>query len=238
MSNTPNFANFLGQRILVVGGSSGIGLATAALAAQQSAQVTVAGRDPGKLDHALAAIGGARAARLDMIDPVAVEGFFATHDPFDHVIVTAAALISGPMRALPLEDARATFDAKFWGPYTIARYARIADHGSLTLVSGAAARRPRGGRAPVAAASSAVEALTKVLASEFAPIRVNCVAPGLIDTPMLRAARPAGTASHPPAQPVARAGHAEEVAFQILACAANPYMTGAIIDVDGGILLT
>ena len=238
MSNTPNFASFLGQRFLIIGGSSGIGLATAALAAQQSAQVTVAGRDPDKLDHALAAIGGARAARMDMTDALAVEGFFTTHEPFDHVIVTAAALTSGPIRALPLEDARASFESKFWGPYTIARYARIADHGSLTLVSGAAARRPRAGRASVAAASSAIETLTRVLASEFAPVRVNCVSPGLTDTPMLRAARPAGTASQPPSQPIARAGHPEEVAFQILACAANPYMTGAVIDVDGGIQLT
>lgn len=238
MSNTPSFASFLGQRFLIIGGSSGIGLATAALAAQQSAQVTIAGRDPAKLDHALAAIGGARAARMDMTDTDAVEGFFATHDPFDHIIVTAAALHSGPIHSLSLEDARASFESKFWGPYIIARHARITEHGSLTLVSGAAARRPRAGRAVVAAASSGIETLTKVLAAELAPIRVNCVSPGLTDTPMLRAARPAGTASHPPAQPIARAGHAEEVAFQILACAANPYMTGAVVDVDGGIQVT
>lgn len=229
------FDGLAGQHVLVVGGSSGIGQAVAAMAARHGASVTIAGRDAARLAAAVATVGGEGAA-LDMLDEAAVEAFFASREPFDHVIVTAAQLRSGPIRDLPLADAKATFDSKFWGSYLIARHAKIAEGGSLTLTSGAGGRRPRAGRAAVAAATVAVEALTRVLASEFAPVRVNCVSPGLVDTPLLRSVRPAS--SPPPPQPVARVASPEEIAFQILACAVNPFMTGAIVDVDGGLALT
>lgn len=229
------FDGLAGQHVLVVGGSSGIGQAVAAMAARHGASVTIVGRDAARLAAAVATAGGEGAA-LDMLDETAVEAFFASREPFDHVIVTAAQLRSGPIRDLPLADAKATFDSKFWGSYLIARHAKIADGGSLTLTSGAGGRRPRAGRAAVAAATVAVEALTRVLASEFAPVRVNCVSPGLVDTPLLRSVRPAS--SPPPPQPVARVASPEEIAFQILACALNPFMTGAIVDVDGGLALT
>ena len=229
------FDGLAGQHVLVIGGSSGIGQAVAAMAARHGASVTIAGRDAARLAAAVATAGGEGAA-LDMLDETAVEAFFASREPFDHVIVTAAQLRSGPIRDLPLADAKATFDSKFWGSYLIARHAKIAEGGSLTLTSGAGGRRPRAGRAAVAAATVAVEALTRVLASEFAPVRVNCVSPGLVDTPLLRSVRPAS--SPPPPQPVARVASPEEIAFQILACAVNPFMTGAIVDVDGGLALT
>lgn len=229
------FDGLAGQHVLVVGGSSGIGQAVATMAARHGASVTIAGRDAARLAEAVATAGGEGAA-LDMLDETAVEAFFASREPFDHVIVTAAQLRSGPIRDLPLADAKATFDSKFWGSYLIARHAKIVESGSLTLTSGAGGRRPRAGRAAVAAATVAVEALTRVLASEFAPVRVNCVSPGLVDTPLLRSVRPAS--SPPPPQPVARVARPEEIAFQILACAMNPFMTGAIVDVDGGLALS
>lgn len=229
------FDGLAGQHVLVVGGSSGIGQAVAAMAARHGASVTIAGRDAARLAEAVATVGGEGAA-LDMLDEAAVEAFFASREPFDHVIVTAAQLRSGPIRDLPLADAKATFDSKFWGSYLIARHAKIVDGGSLTLISGAGGRRPRAGRAAVAAATVAVETLTKVLASEFAPVRVNCVSPGLVDTPLLRSVRPSD--SPPPPQPVARVAKPEEIGFQILASALNPFMTGAIVDVDGGLALT
>jgi NAD(P)-dependent dehydrogenase (short-subunit alcohol dehydrogenase family) len=233
MAGFPSFQMLSGARLLVIGGSSGIGLATARRAGAEGARITIASRNADRMDAARAQIGtGCETHVLDMTDAGAVDRFFDAHPPFDHVVVTAAALASGRVRDLPPATARATFESKFWGPYTVARAARIVDDGSLTLVSGAAARRPRAARAPVAAACAAIEALTRVLAAEFAPVRVNCVAPGLVDTPMLRAAIPPG--GPPPSQPVARWGAADEIAFQILACACNPYMTGAVIDVDGG----
>ena len=232
----PALADLAGQRVLVIGGGSGIGLATAQCAAAQGARVTIAGRDAAKLAAAVATLGeDAAIASFDMTDAGQVESFFAGAPAFDHVVVTAAALHSGPVRELPLDKARAAFDSKFWGPYLVARFARIAGQGSLTLVSGAAARRPRAGRGAVAAASAAIEALTRVLAAELAPVRVNCVSPGLVDTPMLRAARAA--IAPPPGLATGRIGRSEEIAFQILACAANPYMTGVIVDVDGGLSL-
>lgn len=237
MMNFPGLDGLAGKRILVVGGSSGIGLAVAQSAAYHGALVTLAGRDADKAKAAAASCGAdATGAALEMTDEAAVSAFFAGTGPFDDVVVTAAQLRSGKVRDLPVETARATFDSKFWGSYLIARYARIADGGSLVLTSGAAARRPRAGRAPVVAASAAVEALTKVLAAEFAPIRVNCVAPGLVDTPMLRAAR--DPESPPPPQPVARVADPLEIAFQILACLVNPFMTGTVVDIDGGLSLT
>lgn len=237
MNAAPAFASLAGRRLLIVGGSSGIGLATAALAAAHGAIVTVAGRNARRAAEAAANIGqGTTSAALDMTDESAVEAFFADHPPFDHIVVTAAEIRSGPIRDLPLDTARTTFASKFWGPYIVAHFARLAETGSLTLVSGAAARRPRAGRAPVAAACAAVEALTKVLAADLAPVRVNCIAPGMVDTPMLRAARAPDAPF--PAQPVRRPAAAEEVAFQILACAVNPYMTGSIIDVDGGLAVS
>ncbi|MBN8848560.1 MULTISPECIES: SDR family oxidoreductase [unclassified Sphingomonas] len=230
------FPMLAGQRVLVVGGSSGIGLAVARSAAAAGAGVTIAARDPGRLAEVVAHLGaGAAREPLDTTDAAQVEAFFAAAAPFDHIVVTAAALRSGPVRDLPLEAARATFASKFWGPYLIARFARFSGEGSLTLVSGAAGRRPRAGRGPVAAACAAIEALTKVLAAELAPVRVNCVSPGLTDTAMLRAAGAA--ISVPPGLPAKRIGTPEEVAFQILSCAVNPYMTGAIVDIDGGMSL-
>ncbi|MBB6425787.1 NAD(P)-dependent dehydrogenase (short-subunit alcohol dehydrogenase family) [Sphingopyxis sp. JAI128] len=196
--------------------------------------MTVTGRSPDRVKAAVASISADTAsASFDMTDEAEVEAFFATHPPFDHIVVTAAAIRSAPVRALSLDTARSTFASKFWGPYLIARFARLTDGGSLSLISGAAARRPRAGRGPVAAACAAVEALTKVLAVELAPVRVNCIAPGLVDTPMLRAAYDPNTPIPP--QPVRRAALPEGIAFQILACAANPYMTGSIIDLDGGL---
>ena len=235
--NFPGFETLAGKRVLVVGGSSGIGLATAQSAAHHGALVTLVGRDADKAKAAAASCrAGARGAAFEMTDENAVAAFFADTEPFDHVVVTAAQLRSGTVRDLPVETARATFDSKFWGSYLIARYARIAGDGSIVLTSGAAARRPRAGRAPVVAASAAVEALTRVLAAEFAPIRVNCVAPGLVDTPMLRAVR--DPASAPPPQPVARVADPMEIAFLILACLVNPFMTGTVVDIDGGLSLT
>lgn len=236
MAEHLRFEALAGQRILVVGGSSGIGFAVAEGAAQHGASVTITGRDPAKAAAAAAALGrDAAAVTFEMTDEPAVAAFFAANPPFDHVVVTAAQLHGGRVRDLPIELARATFESKFWGPYLIARHARITERGSIVLTSGAGARRPRAGRAPVAASSAAIEVLTKVLASELAPVRVNCISPGLVDTPMLRAVRDPASAA--PQQPVARVGDPAEIAFQFLACMLNPYMTGSVIDIDGGMAL-
>jgi NAD(P)-dependent dehydrogenase (short-subunit alcohol dehydrogenase family) len=153
-------------------------------------------------------------------------------------VVTAAQLRTGPFKTVAMEDVRATFEAKFWGAWRVARAAEIRPGGSLTLVSGFLSIRPRPGSAIVTAANGALESLTRALAVELAPIRVNAVSPGIIDTP-IRAAMPevarremlAKTAA---GLPVGRVGLAEDIAQQIHAFIANGFATGSIVYLEGG----
>ncbi len=222
------------KRVLVVGGTSGIGEAVCRMAAGAGAEVVAASRRGGADDEIAP---GVRAAHLDFTSDDDVRRFFEERPAFDHIAVTAARLASGPIRTTDMAVVQATMESKFWGAYRVARWARLTDGGSLTLVSGGAAVRPRPGRAVVAAACAALETLTAVLAQELAPVRVNCISPGLIDTPMLRAAMPSGAAPQTLAYPAGRVGRPEEIAQQILACMTNGFMTGAIIRIDGGLAL-
>lgn len=228
------------QRFLVLGGSSGIGLATARAAAGAGAAVTVASRSRDKLDAALAAIGGtARAVVLDTTDNGAVERFFADESPWDHVAISAAETARGPVRGLGLDAARAAMESKFWGAYQVARAARIGPGGSLTFVSGvherAAPRPPRSCRGRI---NAALEGLARGLALELAPVRVNTVSPGLIETPlwsrMAEADRAAMFANAAERLPARRVGRPEDVANAVLFLAATPFATGSTLRLDGG----
>ena len=226
-------------RALVVGGSSGIGLATARLMAAEGAAVTIASRSRPKLDAAVQDLGpGTSAAQLDTGDEAAVERFFSEHAPFDHIVVSAAQTPSGPVRGLSLEDARRAMESKFWGAYRVARVARIAEGGSLTLVSGFLSVRPSAGAVLQGAINAALEALARGLALELAPVRVNAVSPGLIETPLWsglsdekRAAMFAGAAERLPAR---RVGQPDDIARAVLFLATTPFATGSTVRVDGG----
>ncbi len=173
-----------GKEVLVVGGTSGMGLATAQAATKRGARVTVASRSPEKVKAAERLIGsGATGRALDATDDDAVARFFADGKVWDHVAITAAAVKAGPVRELALGDAYAGMNSKFWGAYRVARAAKIAPDGSLTFVSGLWAHRPVAGMAVVSAINAALEGLARGLALDFAPVRVNCVSPGIIDTP-------------------------------------------------------
>ncbi len=227
------------KRFLVVGGSSGIGLATARSAAAEGAAVTIASRTREKLDAAVAVIGGGTAvAELDTGNEAAVAGFFADREPFDHVVISAAQTASGSVRGLSLDDARRAMDSKFWGAYRIARAARIAEGGTLTFVSGFLSVRPSAGAVLQGAINAALEALARGLALELAPVRVNAVSPGLIETPLWsgmsdekRAAMFAGAAQRLPAR---RVGQPDDIARAILFLAMTPFATGSTVRVDGG----
>lgn len=228
-----------GKSILVVGGTSGIGLATARAAAQLGGRVTVASRSQDKLAAAQAAIGPDAAGRLlDVTDDAAVEAFFQAAEPYDHVVVSAAVTKMGGIRTLPLADAYAAMNSKFWGAYRIARAAAIRPGGSLTLVTGYLSIRPSKGAVLQGAINAGMESLTKGLALDLAPVRVNAVSPGLVDTPLwdgmaaeAREAMYKATAAHLPAGLVGKPDH---IATQILAFMVNPYITGSIVYVDGG----
>jgi len=229
--------NLSGQKVVVVGGSSGIGLSTAAMAKQNGAEVTIASRSAEKLKAAADKI-GVKAIAADVTSDDSVANLFKQCGAVDHVVVTAAQLKTGPFKNVSMDDARSTMEGKFWGAWRCARSAEIRSGGSLTLVSGFLSIRPRPGSAIVGSTNGALESLTRALALELAPVRVNCVSPGLIDTPiraaMPEAARKEMLAKTAAALPVKRVGEGEDIALQILAFMANGFATGSIVYLDGG----
>lgn len=229
-----------GKKIVVVGGSSGIGLATAELAKREGADVTIASRNAERLKAAAEKI-GVIAIPADVTSDDSVSDLFRKCGPVDHVVVTAAQLRTGPFKTVSMDDVRATMESKFWGAWRVARAAEIRPGGSLTLVTGYLSTRPRSGAAIVSAVNGALESLTRGLALELAPIRVNAVSPGTIDTPirasMPEAARRDMLTKTAAALPVGRVGVGEDIARQILTFMAVGFATGSIVYIDGGALV-
>jgi NAD(P)-dependent dehydrogenase (short-subunit alcohol dehydrogenase family) len=227
------------QRALVIGGTSGIGFATAATALEAGADVTIASRNQKNLDTAATKLDGAAHIRvLDTGDNNRLERFFQQEQAWDHVLVSAAQTRGGPVRELSLADAAAAMDSKFWGAYRVARATRIKDGGSLTFISGFLSERPSGTAVLQGAINAALESLARGLALEFAPIRVNAVSPGLIETPIWdhlplekRQALFESTASR---LPVRRIGQPHDIANAVLFLMTTPFATGSTVRVDGG----
>ena len=231
--------DFTDQRLLVVGGSSGIGLATARLAAGMGARVTIASRSQDKIEAAVRAIGGPADGRpLDVTSDEAVERFFSDGMVWDHVIVTGSEVRMAAVRELPPDAARAAFDSKFWGFYRVARAAQIRPGGSLATVAGFLATRPAAGRALMGAINAALESLVKGLALELKPVRVNAVSPAVIDSEMWSGmaadAREAMFAKVAATYPAGRVGQPEDIARQLLLLAGTAYATGTVVTLDGG----
>jgi len=226
-----------GQKVVVVGGSSGIGLATAEMARADGADVVIASRNAERL-QATAERLGVKGIPADVTDDGSVAQLFRACGPVDHVVVTAAQLRTGPFKTVSMDEVRSTMEGKFWGAWRVARAAEIRPGGSLTLVSGFLSVRPRPNSAIVSAANGALESLTRALALELKPVRVNCVSPGIIDTPiraaMPEAARKELLAKTAAALPVGRVGLGEDIARQILAFVGNGFASGAIVYIDGG----
>ncbi|WP_176097026.1 SDR family oxidoreductase [Burkholderia cepacia] len=227
------------QRVLVVGGSSGIGEATAHAFAEAGAKVTIASRDAARLAASKDRIGyGVSTGVMDITDDASVRAFLDSAGEFDHVVVSAAQTATGPVRGLELDDAYAAMDSKFWGAYRIARAVRIRQGGSLTFVSGFLSVRPSKNSVLQGAINAALESLARGLALELAPVRVNTVSPGLIATPLwskidaeARDRMYEGAAARLPA---GRVGQPEDVANAVLYLASTPYATGSTVLVDGG----
>jgi NAD(P)-dependent dehydrogenase (short-subunit alcohol dehydrogenase family) len=230
-----------GKKVVVVGGSSGIGLSTAEIAKREGADVIIASRNAARLD-AVADKLNAIAIPTDVTDDKSVGNLFRSAGPVDHVVVTAAQLRTGPFKTVSMDDVRSTVESKFWGAWRVARAAEFCAGGSLTLVSGFLSVRPRPNAAIVSAANAALESLSRALALELAPVRVNCISPGIIDTP-IRAAMPEEARKEMLSKaaaslPVGRVGVGEDVARQIVACMTNGFMTASTIYLDGGALVT
>ena len=229
---------FDGQRVIVVGASSGIGLATAKAFAAAGARVVVAARGGDKLQRAAEEVGhGAISLAVDTGDQSAVEAAFA-RERYDHVAVTAAQTVTGPTRGMSFEDAYKSMDSKFWGAYRVAHSAQISGNGSLTFLSGGLAVRPSQTSVLQGAINAGLEGLARGLALELAPVRVNTVSPGVVETPiyarMEPAARETMLRSTAERLPVGRVGQADDVASAILFIAGNGFVTGITLRVDGG----
>ncbi|MDF2633720.1 MAG: hypothetical protein K0R78_594 [Pelosinus sp.] len=229
------------KHIIIIGGSSGIGIETARLALLQGARVTIASRSEEKLRKAKAKLdGNVTSYILDSTQETEVKDFFETVGPLDHLIVTAAETSGGAFLTTDTAQDRQMFENKFWGQYYVAKYGalKILPKGSITLFSGVVAFKAMVGSAILGAINAAVANLGKTLALELAPIRVNVVSPGIIDTPA-RSKMPAdmrdsfynGVANKLPVQ---RIGQAEDVAKGVLYLVTNGFVTGTVLHMDGG----
>ncbi|MFJ6738387.1 SDR family oxidoreductase [Streptomyces sp. NPDC091279] len=234
-----------GRHIVIIGGSSGMGLATARAAAAAGAAVTIASSDQGRLTGALAQLPDAcDGAVVDTRDEAGVAALFDRVGELDHVVYTAGDTVRPqPLADLPLDAARELFEVRFWGAVATVKHAarRIRPGGSIVLTSGTVAVRPTPGTALAAGAAAATEGLTRGLAAELAPVRVNAVRPGAIRTPLWdpvpepqRATLFATLADRTLTHSI---GEADQIAAAHLYLMENRFVTGTVLTVDGGAIL-
>jgi len=232
-------------RVVLLGGTSGIGFATATAAAERGAEVTVVSGNPASVERALAALpAGASGQAVDLNDPTRVGSLFAGLGELDHLVYTAGEpLALMPLSELDLDTAQAFFGLRYFGVLTAVRAAtpHLRAGGSITLTTGTASARPGPGWAVAASICGAVEALTRTLAVELAPIRVNAVQPGVVRSPlwsgMSEADRERMYREVGASLPAGRVGDVEDIAAGYLSLMTQPYATGTILTLDGGTLV-
>jgi NAD(P)-dependent dehydrogenase (short-subunit alcohol dehydrogenase family) len=230
-----------GQTVVVIGGSAGIGLETARLARAEGAEVILTGRDPERLKNAAADVGAAGSAAFDANDSAALEAFFAGLDgSIDHVMVTAGGPYYAALEDMDFDEARRALQEHPMLMVGVARYSsgKVRAGGTLLFMGGTGGRSPRLGVGLMSAMTAALPALTASLAIEIAPIRVNLIAAGFVDTPLsasllgdglddrrseLRATLPIGRVVGP-----------ADVAALAVHIMTNTALTGATYDIDGG----
>jgi NAD(P)-dependent dehydrogenase (short-subunit alcohol dehydrogenase family) len=228
----------IGQTVLVIGGSSGIGLETALQARVAGARLIITGRDPERLAKAAAQV-DATAATLDLSDTAQLERVFTDLPaPIDHVLVSGGGPFYAPLNDLDFDAALRVLDEHLLGALRIARLCAGKVSGSLTLISGTHARRPGVGLSLAAIGTAALPAIAANLAVELAPIRVNVVAAGFVDTPL--SARILGDQLDARREelrttlPIKRVVGPADVAALVVHLMTNTALTGATYDVDGG----
>jgi NAD(P)-dependent dehydrogenase (short-subunit alcohol dehydrogenase family) len=236
------------QRVVVIGGSSGIGFAVAQRALTEGANVIVGSSNAANVETAVARLGsGASGRAVNVRDESSVADFFERTGAFDHLVFTAgdwgANRGGGAIAELDLDGANATFAVRFWGALAAIKHAQghLAPAGSVTVTDGVIAHRPRKGAALSTAMAGAIEHLTRALAVDLAPLRVNCVCPGYVLTEVWNSIpedrREAQLKRMTERQPLPRAGDPSEVAEAYLYLMRGGFSTGQVLIVDGGMSL-
>jgi NAD(P)-dependent dehydrogenase (short-subunit alcohol dehydrogenase family) len=231
-----------GQKVVVFGGGSGVGLASAKLLASKGAEVVIAGRGKEQLEAAAREVGGTSAV-VDGKQPAEVRAFFDALGPFDHLVITAGQTNRGGSFLNDVTDAsfRETFEGKFWVQVTAAQAGarHVKKGGSITFFSGGASRKAVAGMVNIAAVNGALDAIVPTLAVELAPTRVNAISPGTLRTtywaglPEEQLEQIFGRLAK--ALPSGRVGTAEDIANAVLFLVTTSYVTGTVLAVDGGL---
>jgi NAD(P)-dependent dehydrogenase (short-subunit alcohol dehydrogenase family) len=230
-----------GQTVVVLGGSAGIGLETARAARDAGAEVVLAARNAQRLEAAAQEVGARSSAAFDAADPEALQRFFADlPTPVDHVMVTAGRPYYGPIADMDFAAARRSLDDHFWLAIQVARLAvtAVRPGGTLVFMGGTGGRHTDIGLSVISAMTAAMPALVANLALEIAPVRVNLIAAGFVDTP-LSAQLLADGLDERRAQlreglPIRRVVQPQDVAALALHLMTNDALTGATYDIDGG----
>ena len=239
--------SFDGQRVVIIGASAGIGEAAAKAFVARGATVTITGRSKERLDQAAERIGHpVLAAEVDATSRAALDAFFATTGTIDHLVLSASpgAVGAGPFATLDEAALRRAFDGKFFAHVKAIQAAlpQLRRDGSVTLVTAASARAAFPGTAALAAANGALETIVAPLAVELAPLRVNAVSPGVIDTHwwagLPEDQRRAYFESVAAVTPVRRVGQPDDVAEAVVYLAGAGFVTGTVLECTGGFNLT
>ena len=241
----PTDKDFDNKRVVIVGGSSGIGLAVAEEAASQGAEVVIISSNAERVQEAIRSIGvKARGQAVDVSDEKAVERFFTNIGAFDHLVFTAGDNLQlHELADTDLKQARRAFELRYWSALATVKYGspQIRNGGSIVLTTGVAGRRPHGGWVIAASVCGTIEALTRALAIELAPIRVNAVSPGVVRTNlwqnMSSSEREQLFESVGKRLPVGRVGEARDIAQAYLFLMQEGFGTGQTVVVDGGTVL-
>ncbi len=232
-----------GQRVVVIGGSSGIGFAVAEAVLAEGAQVVIGSSKPANVEAAIAKLGkGATGYAVNVRDEASVESFFAAAGGFDHLVYTAGdwdRAQTGPIAELDFAAAASGLEVRFWGALRAIKHAlpHLSSKGSITLTDGVRTHKPAKGMPLSSAYGAAIEHLAKGLAIELAPVRVNAVCPGLILTEVWNSVPPERLARMTERIPLPQAGDPADVAQAYAYLMKGGYTTGQVLIVDGGMML-